>query len=179
MKPFAWLADRLLQALYPLTIARSAQAFQWDEWLAEAEQDRENWEPDELWAAKQRHPAGHTPRADGISAALTSPKGVARPGGDASYVAAGPPLLHLVKERPVLDVVGELKDHVFGSAVVTPNANREFRMWATSENLVEAKIGLIHLNMSLDNWKKLVSAVNAIESGLFAKKLNIGGRGAE
>jgi hypothetical protein len=53
-----WFASKVMHAFYPLVVARSYQAMTTDSWLADVEADHDNWEPDELWAAIQRHPAG-------------------------------------------------------------------------------------------------------------------------
>lgn len=53
MRPLAWLADRLLSVLVPMSAAKQ-QAFFTESWLADVEADHDSWEPDELWAARRR-----------------------------------------------------------------------------------------------------------------------------
>ena len=50
-------ANGILQGLIPMSVARQ-QAFFADSWLADVEADHDQWEPDELWAARHKTSAG-------------------------------------------------------------------------------------------------------------------------
>lgn len=97
MKLTHWLAGRLLSALVPWSTIRTYQAFATESWLADVEADHDQWEPDELWAARFRHPAGKRvppSRAGRMGAASPSPEGLARPAAvsPASADGGGPPI---------------------------------------------------------------------------------------
>ena len=66
MKFLGAIADRILQGLIPASVARQQLMFT-QTWLADVEADHDQWEPDELWAALQRHPAGDSPSPRGIA----------------------------------------------------------------------------------------------------------------